>query len=167
MVSRDPAHPSPTIRRANDADVETMTELARTAYAKYVERIGREPEPMTDDYATVVHENEVWLAEEDGNLVGMLVLRAADSHVLLKNVAVAPGAQKLGTGKLLLDLADERARQQGLAEVRLYTNVVMTENLAYYLRHGYHETHRATDDDFERVYLTKPLVTKWSRSPAD
>jgi hypothetical protein len=93
MVSRDPALPSPTIRRANDADVETMTELARTAYAKYVERIGREPEPMTDDYATVVHENEVWLAEEDGNLVGMLVLPAADSHVLLKNVAVAPGAQ--------------------------------------------------------------------------
>jgi len=35
----------------------------------------------------------------------------------------------------------------------------MTENLAYYPRHGYRETHRAAQDGFERVFFAKPLST--------
>lgn len=144
-----------TIRRASDADTQAMAALARAAYAPYVGRIGREPAPMTDDYATVIHDTEAWMAEQTGRLVGMLMLRAHDDYLLLENVA---WAQKLGIGKLLLDLADERARQAGLREVRLYTTLVMTQNLAYYPRHGYHETHRATQDGYQRVF-TNPLVT--------
>jgi hypothetical protein len=33
----------------------------------------------------------------------------------------------------------------------------MTENLAYYARHGYVETHRAVDDGFRRGYFRKSL----------
>jgi hypothetical protein len=33
----------------------------------------------------------------------------------------------------------------------------MTENLSYYPRHGYAETHRAEQDGFRRVYFRKPL----------
>src|SRR5262245_54092392 len=33
----------------------------------------------------------------------------------------------------------------------------MTENLAYYPRHGYSETHRAQQDGFQRFYFCKPL----------
>lgn len=71
---------------------------------------------------------------------------------------MSPEAQGLGVGKLLLDLADERARRAGLSGLRLYTNAAMTENLAYYPRHGYRETHRGTEDGFERVYFTKILA---------
>ena len=35
--------------------------------------------------------------------------------------------------------------------MRLYTNEAMTENLAYYPRHGYTETHRARQDGCCRV----------------
>jgi hypothetical protein len=31
----------------------------------------------------------------------------------------------------------------------------MTENLAYYPRHGYAETHRAEQDGFSRVFFRK------------
>lgn len=47
------------------------------------------------------------------------------------------------------------ARDLGYAEVRLSTNEKMTENLAYYPRHGYVETHRETVDGYGRVFLTK------------
>ncbi len=112
---------------------------------------------MTDDYAKVVREDEAYVVECAGRLVGLLVLQARPDHLLLENVAVAPDTQKLGIGRLLLDLADRRARELGLSEVRLYTNVAMTENLAYYPRHGYHETGRATQDGFQRVFFTKQL----------
>jgi hypothetical protein len=38
-----------------------------------------------------------------------------------------------------LALAEDQARSLGLSEIRLYTNEAMTENLAYYPRHGYTE----------------------------
>ena len=34
----------------------------------------------------------------------------------------------------------------------------MTENLTYYARHGYRETHRATQDGYRRVFFTKSVV---------
>jgi hypothetical protein len=36
----------------------------------------------------------------------------------------------------------------------------MTENLAYYPRHGYAETHRAEQDGFRRVFFTKHLADR-------
>jgi ribosomal protein S18 acetylase RimI-like enzyme len=112
---------------------------------------------MTADYNAVVQDKDAWVAELGGTLVGLLVLDLRDDHVLLENVAVAPAVQNLGIGGLLLDVADERARAAGLPEVRLYTNVAMTENIAYYTRRGYHETGRATQDGFRRIYFAKPV----------
>jgi hypothetical protein len=37
------------------------------------------------------------------------------------------------------------------------TNAAMTENLAFYPRHGYVETHRASQDGFDRVFFSKRL----------
>ena len=73
------------------------------------------------------------------------------------NVAVLPAAQGRGIGARLLALAEEQARGLGLREIRLYTNEAMTENLAYYPRHGYAETHRAKQDGFNRVFFRKPI----------
>jgi GNAT superfamily N-acetyltransferase len=118
------------VRRATISDAPAMRELARSAYAHYVTGIGRGPAPMTADYPAVIADAQVWVAERAGNLAGFLVLHVSDDHLLLDNVAVSHGAQRSGTGKRLLELADERARAAGLPEVRLYTNEAMTENLA-------------------------------------
>ena len=71
--------------------------------------------------------------------------------------AVRPDVQGRGIGVRLLDLAEDHARSLHLGEVRLYTNAAMTENLSYYPRHGYVETHRAECDGFRRVYFRNPL----------
>jgi N-acetylglutamate synthase-like GNAT family acetyltransferase len=134
-----------------------MREVARAAYETYVDRVGREPAPMTADYSRIAESGHAWVAEEAGCIVGILVLEPAEDHLLLENVAVTPRAQGLGVGGRLLRLAEDRAREHGSREVRLYTNEAMTENLDYYPRHGYHETHRATQDGFRRVFFTKVL----------
>jgi len=50
------------------------------------------------------------------------------------------------------------ARRHGLSQVRLYTNEAMTENLAYYPRRGYAETHRAEQGGFRRVFFSKVIT---------
>jgi ribosomal protein S18 acetylase RimI-like enzyme len=82
------------------------------------------------------------VAIDSEQVVGLIVLVAEEGYLLLENVAVLPSAQGRGVGIRLLQFADARARALGLSEIRLYTNVAMTENLAYYPRYGYVETHR-------------------------
>jgi ribosomal protein S18 acetylase RimI-like enzyme len=135
-----------------------MLRVAQAAYQKYVARIGREPAPMTVDYRDVVASGHGWVAEQAGRVVAILVLEPAADHLLLENLAVDPDQQGSGIGQELLRLAEQQARLRGLAEVRLYTNVAMIENLAYYSRRGYRETHRNIDDGFHRVFMSKPIT---------
>ena len=53
--------------------------------------------------------------------------------------------------------AEGRARAAGLAEVRLYTHELMTENRAHHPRRGSRETHRQTQDQRTRVFFDKVL----------
>ena len=152
--------PTVTVRPARADDARAMTDLARAAYAPYVARIGREPAPMTADYTAIADAGDAWVAEEGERVVGLLVLRLREDHVLLENVAVDPGARKLGIGARLLRFAEERAKAVGVADVRLYTNVAMTENLAYYPQRGYRETHRAIHDGYQRVFFAKTVGSR-------
>jgi GNAT superfamily N-acetyltransferase len=145
------------IRRAGPGDVEELRAIAAAAYQKYVPRIGRAPAPMTADYAQAVRDGQAWAALEDGQIVGFAIIIAQPGYLLLDNVAVLPAAQGRGIGARLLALAEDQARGLGLREIRLYTNETMTENLAYYPRHGYAETHRAEQDEFNRVFFRKPI----------
>jgi ribosomal protein S18 acetylase RimI-like enzyme len=147
-----------TVRRADHGDVDTLRRIAAAAYQPYVARIGRAPAPMTVDYAQAVRDRQAWVAVEDGQVTGFVVLVARPGYLLLENVAVLPAAQGRGIGGRMLTLAEEHARSLGRSEIRLYTNEAMTEHLAYYPRRGYNETHRAEQDGFRRVFFRRPLI---------
>jgi N-acetylglutamate synthase-like GNAT family acetyltransferase len=152
------------VRRATPADGPALADVARRSYAQYVERIGRPPAPMTADYEAVAALGNTFLMERDEQVIALLVLKPAADYLLLENVAVVPEEQGSGVGQRLLVLAEQEAQRLGLPEVRLYTNAAMTENLSYYARHGYQETHRAFDDGFDRVYFTRVVST--NRGPS-
>lgn len=146
------------LRAAGPGDVDAVTRLVQVAYEPYVSRIGRRPAPMDADYQAAVDAGRVWVAELDGTIIGLLVLEIAADHALVENVAVSPDVQGRGVGSALLAFAELEADRRGLDTVRLYTNVAMTENIAYYRRRGYQETHRVDADGFGRVFLAKRCV---------
>jgi len=129
----------------------------REAYAPYVPRIGREPAPMTADYAGLIGRSEVWVADEAGRVVGVLVLRPGATGLLLENVAVVPERQGRGIGRVLIAFAERKARDLGLTEISLYTNERMVENIHLYRKLGYVETDRRVEDGFARVFFRKPI----------
>ncbi|MGW3469357.1 GNAT family N-acetyltransferase [Saccharopolyspora sp. NPDC000995] len=146
------------LREARATDVAALEDLARRYYSLYAERTDRPPAPMTADYSAAVRNHQVWVAEDEDRIVGILVLVPEGDVMLLENVAVHPDAQGRGLGRDLLALADREAARQRMTEIRLYTNEVMAENLAYYPRHGYAETGRAEQDGYHRVFFRKPVV---------
>jgi ribosomal protein S18 acetylase RimI-like enzyme len=145
------------MRAARPEDDAAVGDLVRAAYSKYVGRMGKEPAPMLENYAALIRAGEVWVLAEGGEVLGVLVMRPADDHLFVDNVAVAPGHQGKGLGRELVAFAEERAEREGLPEVRLYTNEKMHENLAVYARLGFEETERKIDGAYRRVFMRKRL----------
>lgn len=146
-----------SFRMAGPADADAVRELVRAAYAKWVPVIGREPRPMLADYDKAVVEHEVELAFEGERLVGLIETEARADHVWIENVAVRPGEQGKGLGRMLLARAEERARGLGLAEIRLLTNGLMGVNIALYERVGYAVTRTEPFMGGVAVYMSKGL----------
>jgi ribosomal protein S18 acetylase RimI-like enzyme len=138
-------------------DLAGISDIVERAYQPYVERIGRRPAPMDDDHAAKLRSADVFVAEEGDRLRGVLVLVRHDDHLLVENVAVDPDCQGTGVGRALLAHAEQFAAEHALRKLRLYTNALMTENLAYYPRLGYVEVERRREGAFDRVFFVKLL----------
>ena len=126
------------IRRAGRADLAVVQQISADAYTPaYMAALGYIPKPAEEDYGPRIDRGEVWILNSDGRDVGIAVLEEQPDHLLVYSIAVNPAEQRQGHGRALLEFADQRAIAIGVMEIRLYTNVRMTGNIALYRRHGY------------------------------
>ena len=125
------------IRQGTVADVAAITALTRSAYAKWVPLVGREPLPMQADYSVAITRHRFDLLFVDSDLVGLIETLLRTDDLLIENVAVAPGFQKRGFGRTLIAHAEKMAAQAWRKCVRLYTNSRFEENLLLYASLGY------------------------------
>lgn len=151
-------HPSGySFRPARASDAGDVADLVNAAYGHYVARIGMLPRPMTDDYAEVIRNAQVTIAERHGAVVGVLVLTVGDEGFLIDNIAVHPSYRRMGLGRGPLELAEAEAQGAGWDSIYLYTHECMTETMAFYSRSGYVEYDRRSEGDFSLVYMRKGL----------
>ena len=145
------------LRRATIADLPAVTALQQAAYAKNRPLLGVEPLPLLANYAQVFADYEVYVAERDGALHGVLILQPRREDLLIWSVAASPTAQGSGVGNRMLASAETRARELGRSCIRLYTGEPLTANIAWYTRHGY--VHERLEDMGDRriVHLIKQL----------
>jgi N-acetylglutamate synthase-like GNAT family acetyltransferase len=154
LLDRSPPY---SLRPANERDSSEVAACVNAAYGHYVERIGTLPGPMTEDYAKVIQERQVTVAENRGKIAGVVVLAITEEGFLLENVAVHPSHHGMGLGRTLLEFAEAEARRQGFKSVYLYTHEKMTENQTLYAKIGYVEFDRRTEKGLARVYMRKLL----------
>ena len=114
-------------RPAAPQDREAVEATVRAAYSVYIERMGKPPGPMLDNYARLIADHALSVVEEAGEIVALIVLLPKPDHLLLDNVAVRPDRQGAGLGRRLIAFAGDEARRRGYGEVRLYTHQTMTE----------------------------------------
>ncbi len=110
---------------------------------------------MRDDYARRIAANQVWVLEQGGEIIGLVVLEEQPGHLLLENVAVLPREHGKGYGRRLITFAEQEAARRSFSELQLCTNVRMVENIALYAHLGFTENGRIGDEGFERICLAK------------
>ena len=147
----------PTLRRATLADVPAIRDLTRSAYAKWVAVIGREPKPMGADYEAAVRAHRFDRLPVGGELAALIETLDAGDHLLIENVAVSPAHQGRGLGRRLLAHAEAIAVGLGYDRVTLYTNQRFEANIALYLRVGYGVDREEPIGDGVVVYMSKAL----------
>jgi GNAT superfamily N-acetyltransferase len=155
------------IRRARPEDRAAVEAIVNAAYAIYVDRIGKPPGPMLDDYARLIADGMVSVLEDaDRAMAAVIVLVPKQDHLLLDNIAVRPDHQGQGLGRQLIAFAEGEARRLGYAELRLYTHQMMTENIALYARLGFVETGRGQEAGYDRVFMRKYIAADAPGEPA-
>lgn len=146
------------LRQAVPSDAPAIRELTREAYAKWVPLIGREPKPMTADYAEAVRKHRFDLLYVEGKLAALIeTIREAD-HLLVENLAVSPSFQGRGFGRTLMAHAEQLAASSGFSEIRLYTNKLFAENVQLYERLGYRVDREEELKIGVAVHMSKPLL---------
>ena len=145
------------IRLATADDLHNIKTCARLAYTKYLARMDRHPAPMVADFAHQIALEQIYVATSGSLLSGFVVFYKKSDHIHLENIAVTPESSGKGYGKALIEFVEQCAHDARVNAVELYTNEVMTENIAIYTKLGYVETERKREDGFNRVYFRKLL----------
>lgn len=135
------------IRPAISADASFLGPIQLSAGALFrslpdVAWIADEPVGEADEYLPLIADGTVWVAEDAGVLVGVLLATVFDEapdalHIL--EIAVAREAQRRGIGRGLLDAALEHARDAGLQALTLTTFRHVAWNRPFYARYGFAE----------------------------
>lgn len=146
------------LRAAEPDDAGAISDIVRMAYAKWIPIIGRQPRPMTVDYAKAVLEHDFDLAHVDVRLVGLIETILRDDHLWIENVAVRPGDQGRGIGRQLLRHAESKALAAGRQETRLLTNAAFEDNVLLYEKVGYVTDRREPFMGGTTVYMSKKLT---------
>jgi len=150
----------PEARLAGLDDLAFVHDTTWAAYSSYLPLLGTMPLPVTADHAAAIARGQVWLVRDGGVDTGLMVLEAAADHLMIESLALLPDHQGRGLGRWMLGFAEQRARDAGASELRLYTNALMARNIAIYGQAGFVETgrqavpHRA---NFVRVHMAKPV----------
>lgn len=111
---------------------------------------------MRPDFPLHIAAGHVDVLETD-RVIGYVIVFEDDGEMMLDNIAIDPDESGKGYANLLVDFVLDRLRHQGATSVKLYTNAVMTENLAWYPRRGFVEYSRTVIKGMNRVNFRKSL----------
>lgn len=127
------------IRRAQPADAADVASVYIRSFDAALPSVrrGKTNDEIRDYIArVVVPVRETWVAEEDGVLIGLMVLAEDDGW--LSQLYLLPEARGRGLGDRFVTLAKER-RPEGL---QLWAFQVNAPALRFYARHGFVEVER-------------------------
>ena len=112
---------------------------------------------MRADYVDAIRQHRIDLLYTDGALAGLIELDLRDHHLLILNVAVGEAFRGRGFGRALLAHAEYVAASAGRETLKLFTNSLMAENVAFYRRLGYRIDGEVAFPGGLRINMSRPV----------
>ena len=151
------------VRRAQAADAAALKAILRDTFESTwrpnISAAAAQAFLSQDRPAVFVAEHglDFWVAEQDGEVVGLVYW--ADDFVHALHVRAANARH--GVGARLMDRAEAAMAASGFAAARLETDTFNMASQAFYAARGYHEAGRYPDEEWNSglttILLVKPL----------
>ena len=129
------------VRRAAAGDAAHIASVLRSSFAEY------EPSYTAEAFAATVPtpeqilarmgEGPVWVAVENGTIIGTVSAVPKAAGLYVRGMAVDPSARGRGAGRALLGRAEEFARRSGIGRLFLSTTPFLSGAIRLYERHGF------------------------------
>lgn len=117
------------------ATVQTLEKAARVRYLGVPElAFAAAAPPIAADR---LRDGELILADEDGRILGFVLLGVIDTRLYVANISVAPDSSGGGVGAVLMAEAEQRAAARGLGAVTLTTFRAPPWNAPWFARLGF------------------------------
>jgi GNAT superfamily N-acetyltransferase len=154
------------IVKAEAEDAERLSELVNSAYRGDYARQGWTTEADLIDgtrtdkdilSATLARPGTTILKYvEHGQIKGCIELILEGKDLLLQMLTVDPTLQGKGTGKLLLQAAEQFALKEKCGKIQMSVITVRTELIQWYMRHGYNDTGKRKPFAFDDPRFGQP-----------
>jgi ribosomal protein S18 acetylase RimI-like enzyme len=158
-----------SIRPATNDDSSAVRELWTQAYV--TEGEGGRDDPYTEaEFAETAERGEVFVAEREGEVVGVVALLppgggdlavAVDGEAELARLAVAPAARRGGVGDALVERCERHAREAGWDAIALWSRPYQHAGHRLYERRVYRRAPERDSVDeigFGRFVFHRPLL---------
>ena len=144
-------------------DWDLLMKLLHTAFAYQNDRIDP-PSSIhrfdAESIALKAKDEHLFLAVEDGELVGCIFAKPRVGSLYVGKLAVWPHRQGQGIGRRLIQTVEEFARQAGHAALELNTRIELTENHEIFAALGFVKTAEHAHDGYNHttfITMQKPL----------
>jgi len=158
------------IRRATDADAETVAEILRSAFAEVDRFYTRAGHAATTPPAGLIRERlkegPVWVAEDEGGaLVGTVAAVARDDGVYVRSMAVTPAARGRKVALHLMRQLELFAVSRSAPRMYLSTTPFLFAAIRLYESLGFRRSGEPPDELFGTplVTMAKPLASRLER----
>lgn len=148
------------IRNAAEGDAQDILDVTREAFLRYraVTGIKGNIEALDETLEDVLNDivgARVFVALEDGVLLGAIRVRIEKDGGYIRRFAVATEKQKNGIGKALMDRANDFLKKSGVEFSALYTASNHGELVCFYYKMGYHIDSTCKDRGYTRAFMIK------------
>jgi GNAT superfamily N-acetyltransferase len=150
------------IRRAVPDDASAIASVLQQAFAEFEAAYTPEAFAATTPTAHQIQdrfdEGPVWVAVDESVVVGTIAAVPQGEALDLRSMAVLPTGRGRGTGRRLLEEAEQFARQHGYKQLRLSTTPFLAGAIALYAGAGFSRSPEGPSD-----LCGTPLVTMVKR----
>ena len=130
------------IRRATPEDAPAISDILYAAFEPFKSEYTQDAFAYTTPGPDVIEprfaEGPIWVATENGAMIGTVSGLPEEERFYIRSMAVRPGLQRSGVGQKLLETLEEFAVRQGYRRMYLYTTFVLPGAKRLYEKNGFY-----------------------------